>query len=287
ELLESEKASALAASVSSLEVLKVERRRARRQPPVPFITSTLQQEASRKLRLGVAQTMRSAQALYEAGYITYMRTDRPILSKAAAGAAEQAVRDSFGEGYLRIGEAKVAKVKGSQEAHEAIRPALIATATPTPDREQEEDREGGEGGGGGEKEGGGGGGGGAGAFLHPSDLPMEGLEPQERALYELVYRRTLASTMAESEADFTTVSLGAEGVSLEGQEDIEVVFKATGKTTVFDGFLKAYTEGTDEAAQGGGEGDEEAELPRLEQGDGALCQEARPMPHRTSPPRRF
>ncbi|CAN0226871.1 unnamed protein product, partial [Hapterophycus canaliculatus] len=124
------------------------------------------------------------QALYEAGYITYMRTDRPSLSNEAAGVAELAVRDSFGDEFVRKGDAKAVKVKGSQEAHEAIRPALITGGAPV----------GAEG----------------------------GLEEQQRALYDLVYRRTLASAMAESEADFTTVSLGADGVSAGGDAGDEV-----------------------------------------------------------------
>ncbi|CAN0543070.1 unnamed protein product, partial [Ectocarpus sp. 12 AP-2014] len=292
ELLGSEKASAVAASLSSLEVLKVDKRRVRRQPPAPFITSTLQQESSRKLRLGVDQTMRAAQALYEAGYITYMRTDRPSLSKEAAGVAEGAVRDSFGDEYVRKGDAKVVKVKGSQEAHEAIRPALVGAApaaTDTLDRKQAGE---------GEEEAGSGAGSASttaagGRFLHPTEIPVEGdggrgLEEQHRALYDLVYRRTLASAMAESEADFTTVSLGAGGVSLgDGeQEVVDVVLKASGKTTVFEGFLKAYREeGADESVPGGAaaEGDDqETELPLLVEGGKVVCEAARPAPHRTS-----
>ncbi|CAN0290755.1 unnamed protein product, partial [Ectocarpus sp. 4 AP-2014] len=178
-----------------------------------------------------------------------MRTDRPSLSKEAAGVAEGAVRDSFGDEFVRKGDAKIVKVKGSQEAHEAIRPALVGAtpaATDTPDGKQA-----------GEEEEAGSGAGSAsttttgGRFLHPTELPVQedgsgrgrGLEEQHRALYDLVYRRTLASAMAESEADFTTVSLGAGGVSLgDGEEVVDVVLKASGKTTVFDGFLKAYRE---------------------------------------------
>ncbi|CAN0320026.1 unnamed protein product, partial [Ectocarpus sp. 6 AP-2014] len=298
ELLGSEKASAVAASLSSLEVLKVDKRRVRRQPPPPFITSTLQQESSRKLRLGVDQTMRAAQALYEAGYITYMRTDRPSLSKEAAGVAEGAVRDSFGDEYVRKGDAKTVKVKGSQEAHEAIRPALVGAtpaATDTADGKQarEEEDEAGSGAGSASTSTTGG------RFLHPTELPVEedggggrGLEEQHRALYDLVYRRTLASAMAESEADFTTVSLGAGGVSLgDGEGVVDVVMKASGKTTVFEGFLKAYREeGADESVPGGAaaEGDDqETELPLLVEGGKVVCEDARPAPHRTSPPRRF
>ncbi|CAN0317880.1 unnamed protein product, partial [Ectocarpus fasciculatus] len=197
------------------------------------------------------------------------------------------------------GDAKIVKVKGSQEAHEAIRPALVGAvpaATDTADGEQA-----------GEEEEAGSGAGSAstttgGRFLHPTELPLEedgggrggrGLEEQHRALYDLVYRRTLASAMAESEADFTTVSLGAGGVSLgdDEQEVVDVVLKASGKTTVFEGFLKAYREeGAGESVPGGGaaEGDDqETELPLLVEGGEVVCGNARPAPHRTSPPRRF
>ncbi|CAM9633486.1 unnamed protein product [Scytosiphon promiscuus] len=286
ELLGSEKASAVATSPSleSLRVLKVDKRRVRRQPPAPFITSTLQQEASRKLRLGVDQTMRAAQALYEAGYITYMRTDRPSLSKEAAGVAERAVRDSFGDEFVRKGEHSPApccmiRKGGAASSFSAWADlklhansgnkdgsGLVSTLPP------------------------------AGTFLHPSDLPQPeegGLEEQQRALYDLVYRRTLASAMAESEADFTTVSLGADGVSIGGEagdEEVDVVFKASGKTTVFEGFLKAYSEGSDEAlppAEGAGWDAQETELPVMVEGGSVGCEQAKPVPHRTSPPRRY
>ncbi|CAN0406658.1 unnamed protein product, partial [Ectocarpus fasciculatus] len=153
-----------------------------------------------------------------------MRTDRPSLSKEAAGVAEGAVRESFGDEYVRKGDAKIVKVKGSQEAHEAIRPALVgAVPAPTDTADGEQARK--------EEESGSGAGSAStttgGRFLHPTELPVEedgggrggrGLEEQHRALYDLVYRRTLASAMAESEADFTTVSLGAGGVSLGDDE---------------------------------------------------------------------
>lgn len=107
------------------------------------------------------------------------------------------------------GEAKVVKVKGSQEAHEAIRPALLTASTPGNAARGETHSD--EGNAAVEA--------GAGQFIHPSDLPLEGLEPQHRALYDLIYRRTLASSMAESEADFTTVSLGAGGIQLSEEGD--------------------------------------------------------------------
>lgn len=172
----------------------VEEKDAKRNPSPPFTTSTLQQEASRKLGFSLIQTMRVAQTLYESGYITYMRTDSVNLSKLALGAAKQVITDMYGKEYSKTRQFAT-KTKGAQEAHEAIRPTYLANT---------------------EIEGG----------------------PQEKKLYALIWKRTIASQMAEA-------TIGRTEISIES-ESLRHKFMATADRIKFDGFLKVYAESSDE-----------------------------------------
>ena len=200
----------------------------RRRGP-PFMTSTLQQEASRKLRYTAQTTMRIAQRLYENGYITYMRTDSTTLSETALAAARSQARELYGADYVPDKPRTYAKkVKNAQEAHEAIRPS-------------------------GER------------FRTPQDVRSE-LSPDEHALYELIWMRTIASQMKDAVGQ--TVSLRVAGTSTAG-EDVE--FGASGTVITFRGFLAAYEEGRDdERPTDSGGDDEERRLPNLAEGD-AVC----------------
>jgi DNA topoisomerase-1 len=164
-----------------------------RSPAPPFTTSTLQQEAYRKLGFSVSQTMAVAQKLYEAGKITYMRTDSTNLSKLALAKSREVIISEYGEKYSRTRQFKT-KSKGAQEAHEAIRPAYPDTVTITGNQ-------------------------------------------NEKKLYELIWKRTIASQMADAEVERTTISIA--------MNNSPVIFSATGEVVKFDGFLKVYTESTD------------------------------------------
>ena len=227
-----------------------------RRPYAPFTTSTLQQEASRKLRLSSKNAMRVAQRLYENGYITYMRTDSTTLSQAALTAARSQARDMYGAEYVpdspRLYEKKV---KNAQEAHEAIRPAG--------------DR-----------------------FRTPAQVAGE-LRGEEFALYELIWKRTVASQMADARGSTATVKLGAtlafsgaaQGLS-EGSRVVE--FSASGTVITFRGFLAAYEEGRDDDATVRAQAaDEERRLPRLSVGVPLDVLRAAADGHETSPPARY
>ena len=166
----------------------------KKSPAAPFTTSTLQQEAARKLGFTVSQTMMVAQRLYEAGYITYMRTDSVNLSALCIGSCKSVVTDTYGEQYLKSRNYSTSS-KGAQEAHEAIRPTYMSNPT------------------------------------------IEGTMPEKR-LYELIWKRTIASQMADALVEKTTVN-----ISISGHEEF---FVATGEVTVFDGFLHVYRESTDD-----------------------------------------
>lgn len=166
----------------------------RKSPAPPFTTSTLQQEAARKLGYSVSQTMMIAQQLYESGFITYMRTDSFNLSDLALGTAKEAILESYGEKYYKFRQYHT-KSKGAQEAHEAIRPTYIAKAE------------------------------------------IDGTA-QERKLYDLIRKRTIACQMADAELERTTISVDISGVKEK--------FVATGEVVVFDGFLQVYHESTDD-----------------------------------------
>jgi DNA topoisomerase-1 len=246
--LDEETANSIAAQVLSAQVrvTSVQEKPYTRRPSAPFTTSTLQQEASRKLRLSSKNAMRVAQRLYENGYITYMRTDSTTLSEAALTAARQQARDLYGAEYVPDAPRRYEKkVKNAQEAHEAIRPAG--------------DR-----------------------FRTPAQVAGE-LRGDEFALYELIWKRTVASQMADARGSTATVKLGA---TLGDGRLVE--FSASGTVITFRGFLAAYEEGRDEEqisrAQ---EADEERRLPRLSEGVAITTVRAEADGHETSPPPRY
>ncbi|MBQ4279896.1 MAG: type I DNA topoisomerase [Rikenellaceae bacterium] len=211
-------------------VTRIEQKPARKSPPAPFTTSTLQQEAGRKFGMSVAQIMSVAQKLYEAGWITYMRTDSVNLSGQAIAAAKAEITSRFGEQYSEVRNYKT-KSKGAQEAHEAIRPAYMNQAT------------------------------------------IEGT-PQEKRLYELIWKRTLASQMAAARTEKTTIDIAVSGA--------QELFVASGEVIKFDGFLKLYSESVEDDHSES----EEAVLPPVKQGD-ALAADAITATQRftQSPPR--
>lgn len=184
---------------AEFKISDVVKRPTKRSPAPPFITSTLQQEASRKLGFSVGQTMSIAQKLYESGKITYMRTDSVNLSGLAINAAKQKIVSSLGEKYHQVRQYKT-KTKGAQEAHEAIRPAYL---------DQEE---------------------------------ISGTN-QEKKLYELIWKRTIASQMSDAELEKTTVTID---ISNSAEK-----FIASGEVLIFDGFLRVYIESDDDEAQNG------------------------------------
>jgi len=213
-----------------------------RRPAAPFMTSTLQQEASRKLRFTSQTAMRVAQRLYENGYITYMRTDSTTLSELALTAARDQARELYGAEYVPDAPRRYdRKVKNAQEAHEAIRPAG--------------DR-----------------------FRTPSDVKSE-LNRDEFALYDLVWKRTVASQMKDATGHTVSVRLGAKA---ESSQDAE--FGTAGTVITFRGFLAAYEEGRDEATAAD---DEEKRLPPLSPGDRLDAKQLEPQGHATTPPARY
>jgi DNA topoisomerase-1 len=221
---------------SAWTVANLEERPSTRKPSAPFTTSTLQQEANRKLRLSARDTMRVAQSLYEQGYITYMRTDSVHLSQQAITAARSCVESKYGRDYLSPKPRQYAtKSKGAQEAHEAIRPAGQSFRTP-----QE-----------------------------------TGLGGRELALYDLIWKRTVATQMAEARQTHITVQIEVD----------DAIFRASGKRIDFPGFFRAYVEGSDDpdaAIE-----DQEVLLPRLAVGDGVNCGELEAIGHETQPPARY
>jgi DNA topoisomerase-1 len=243
-LLGEEEARQLQAAVQSgpWRVVEVEAKPSVRKPVPPFTTSTLQQEANRKLRLSARETMRTAQALYERGFITYMRTDSVHLSEQAIRAARQCVETKYGKEYLSPAPRQFStKARNAQEAHEAIRPA-------------------------GE------------AFRTPADT---GLDGRDLALYELIWKRTVASQMAEARLTMLAVDLEAAAADAAGP----ALFRASGKRIDFPGFFRAYVEGSDDpdAALEG----QEVLLPALAVGDGPACRGVEALGHQTQPPARY
>jgi DNA topoisomerase I len=241
---------AAATRAADVSVTAVTEKPYRRSPAAPFTTSTLQQEASRKLRLSSKNAMRVAQRLYENGYITYMRTDSTTLSESALTAARQQARDLYGADYVPDAPRRyAAKAKGAQEAHEAIRPAG--------------DR-----------------------FRTPAQVAGE-LRGDEFTLYELIWKRTVASQMADAVGSTATVKLGA---TLDAEAPAHTVeYSASGTVITFRGFLAAYEEGRDErqAPRKKEEAEQERRLPRLSEGVRLEVLRAEADGHETSPPPRY
>ncbi len=248
-ILDEAGATQLAAGLrgAQLSVASVEEKPYTRRPYAPFMTSTLQQEAGRKLRFSSERTMSIAQRLYENGYITYMRTDSTTLSESAINAARTQARQLYGAEYVSPSPRQYTrKVKNAQEAHEAIRPAGETFATP--------------------------------------DAVRRELDGDEFRLYELIWQRTVASQMADARG--TTLSLRIAGTAGGPAGDTPVVFSATGRTITFAGFLKAYVETVDELA-GGEADDAERRLPHLREGQRLEALELTPDGHATNPPARY
>jgi len=242
-LLAEEEARALREAVlaSPWRVAAVEEKPTTRKPVAPFTTSTLQQESNRKLRLSARETMRTAQGLYERGFITYMRTDSVNLSEQAINAARSCVESKYGKEFLSPSARQFStKARNAQEAHEAIRPA-------------------------GE------------SFRDPAST---GLDGRDLALYELIWKRTVASQMADARLTMLSVDLEADGGALG-----TAAFRASGKRIDFAGFFRAYVEGSDDpdAALEG----QEVLLPALKPGDSPSCRGVEALGHQTQPPARY
>ncbi len=210
----------------------IEKRPVKKSPSAPFTTSTLQQEAARKLRFSVAKTMMIAQKLYEAGKITYMRTDSVNLSDLAINTAKETITDEFGVEYSHPRQFKT-KSKNAQEAHEAIRPTYINKRT----------------------------------VAGSSD---------EKALYDLIWKRTVASQMSEAKLERTTVKIKPDNDSR--------LFIAKGEVILFDGFLKVYMESTDDEETNE---DDSTLLPPLKKGENLELKRAEAIERFTRPPARY
>jgi DNA topoisomerase-1 len=236
-------ATALAAALAGVTfvVSGVDEKPGTRKPSAPFMTSTLQQEASRKFRWGAQRTMRVAQGLYERGYITYMRTDSTTLSESAVAAARSQAGQLYGREFVsEVPRRYDRKVKNAQEAHEAIRPS-------------------------------------GDVFRTPAEVAGE-LVGDEFALYDLIWKRTVASQMVDARVATTTIRVGA--TASDGRD---VEFRASGTVIVFAGFLAAYEEGSDDEASG----DDSRVLPQVARGDRLTLLALGSESHATSPPARF
>ena len=228
----------------SFVVRSLEDRPYRRSPAAPFMTSTLQQEASRKLRWGAQRTMRVAQGLYERGFITYMRTDSTTLSESAVAAARAQASDLYGSDHVsEVPRRYDRKVKNAQEAHEAIRPA-------------------------------------GDVFRTPANVAGD-LRGDDFALYELIWKRTVASQMADARGQTATLRLGA--VASDGRD---AEFSVSGTVITFRGFLAAYEESIDDEAERDGD-NAERRLPLLKVGDALTALRLDPEGHSTNPPPRY
>ena len=216
---------------ATFRISDIEKKEGNRFPAPPFTTSTLQQEAARKLRMSVSQTMSVAQKLYENGYITYMRTDSTNLSALALGTAKKFICENFGESYSKTRN-KWGKTKGAQEAHEAIRPTYI------------------------------------------ENTEIEGT-PQEKKLYELIWKRTVASQMADAKVLRTDIKVASD-------KSIEK-FSIQASEILFDGFLKLYIESTDDPQQD----DDTIILPEMSVGNLMTDKEISALCKYTSAPSRY
>ncbi len=216
---------------SQFTVDKVETKPARRSPAPPFTTSTLQQEASRKLGYSVARTMQIAQQLYESGFITYMRTDSTNLSELALDMARKQIGAMYGDKYIKTRRYHT-KIKGAQEAHEAIRPT----------------------------------------DLHHTEINADAAQ---RRLYELIWKRTIASQMADAELEKTTID-----IEISNHKDR---FSCAGEQVLFDGFLKVYFESTDDEI----EESPNHQLPPVKNGMSLSLEVAEATQHYTQHPPRY
>jgi DNA topoisomerase-1 len=219
-----------------LVVKSVEAKPASRNPSAPFMTSTLQQEASRKFGFGARQTMNAAQRLYEAGHITYMRTDGIDMAPEAVHAARDAIKDRYGKDFIPDSPRMYKnKAKNAQEAHECIRPTDMT--------------------------------------MDAAQLKIS--EADQRRLYDLIWKRTLASQMAAARMERTTVDVGSK--------DGQIEMRATGQVMLFEGFLKVYEEGRDDAVLD----DDDKRLPQINEGEPADKKTVTPEQHFTQPPPRY
>ena len=219
-----------------LKIQSVEAKPGSRNPSPPFMTSTLQQEASRKFGMGARQTMSSAQRLYEAGHITYMRTDGIDMAPEAVVMARDAIKDRYGAEYVPSAPRVYKnKAKNAQEAHECIRPTEMTKAV--------------------------------------DDLKI--MDADQRKLYDLIWKRTLACQMESARLERTTVDIGSD--------DEQVTLRATGQVMLFDGFMKIYEEGRDDVVVD----DDDKRLPQITQGEKADKKSVTPEQHFTQPPPRY
>ncbi|MCT2020116.1 type I DNA topoisomerase [Kocuria marina] len=252
-------ATALAAGLQDAEfsVRSLETKPYTRRPAAPFTTSTLQQEAARKLRFTSRTTMRVAQRLYENGYITYMRTDSVALSDQAVNAARSQAKELYGAEFVPASKRVYAsKSKNAQEAHEAVRPAGDTFRTPSQVRSQ--------------------------------------LSVDEFKLYELIWKRTVASQMEDAKGSTATVRLGATATSAAGEHSgADAEFSASGTVITFRGFLAAYEEGRDvnpdlnQENSKQSEKSEDKRLPVMAEGDALDASEVTADGHTTTPPARY
>ena len=242
-VINEERAQQLTAGLQgiTLDVRSVEEKPYRKSPRAPFMTSTLQQEGGNKLRITASEVMRLAQGLYEAGYITYMRTDAVTLGAEALAAVRSEIETTYGKPFLSTEPREYkSKVKNAQEAHEAIRPAL--------------------------------------PLRSPDQLANE-LRANELALYRLIWQRTIASQMSDTNGTTLTIKMG--GVSA-GAASADCEFSASGTTITFAGYRQAYQEVEEET-----EDEKEALLPPLKVGDGVTIESINAIGHNTSPPARY
>ena len=233
-----QQAEALAARLLAgrWQITDLDEKDAIRSPYAPFTTSTLQQEANRKLGLSAKETMRIAQDLYENGYITYMRTDSVNLSDQAINAARRRIRELYGDEFLNPSPRRYqTKTANAQEAHEAIRPAGDQMRT-------------------------------------ADELPLEG---RARALYDLIWKRTIASQMANARLRLVTATIAVD----------DAIFKASGRTVLFAGFFRAYVEGSDDPDAALESQDQP--LPPLAVGEVVDCRDLQAVGHETKPPARY
>ena len=238
DLNDQAKAEAAVAAITArdLKIASVEAKPGTRNPAAPFMTSTLQQEASRKMGFGAQATMRAAQRLYEAGHITYMRTDGIDMAPEAVTAARDAIKDRYGDSYVPSSPRVYKnKAKNAQEAHECIRPTVLSAAPDT----------------------------------------LKGLEPDQAKLYDLIWKRSIASQMEAARLERTTVEIASA--------DNQVGLRATGQVVRFDGFLKVYEEGRDDVV----DDEDGGRLPEINQGEAAKKNAVTPEQHFTQPPPRY